>query len=266
MIEAALHRLKRVELFGRRWFLPDMFNRLEVETQSACNRRCGYCPVAAAPRPPHRMPAELFHDILDQAAAMGFHGRFSPHFYGEPLLDERLPALLAEVRRRLPGALVVIYTNGDLLDPDTAQRLLAAGVKRFVVTFEAGESEAFRRTRRSLPAHRFRLRFHVQRSPRDFPEAYNRAGTVRIEATPRTACYASASTLVVDAWGRVRLCFNDYAGSLVWGDLATDRLAEVWRRPAYARTRRELLQGVFRHRACQRCTGRAPLPLPEEPP
>ena len=264
---ALLDRAKEAELLLWRHALPDRFLRLEVETSTGCNRRCPFCPVATAPRPDHRMPEDLFLSIVDQAAQMGFRGRFSPHFFGEPLLDPRLPHLLGETRRRLPRARIVVYTNGDALTPDLALNLLDAGTDLFVVTFEDRESAAFGRTRAALRPWTVRRRFLVRRFPRDVAAPYNRGGAVRIPGPPRRrrACFAAASTLVVDAWGRVRLCFNDYRGEVTWGDLAHERLEDVWHRPAYARLRQDLLRGEFTTATCRACAGLPPSTRPLGP-
>ncbi|MEN9785284.1 MAG: hypothetical protein RLZZ299_548 [Pseudomonadota bacterium] len=256
-----LDLVKRTEVLLRRTVIPDRFHRVEIETNSRCNRACGYCPVSVAPRPAHEMPEALFLSILDQLAAMDFRGRLSPHFFGEPLLDARLPRLVAEARRRLPHARVVIYTNGDALTPAKARALLDAGVSLFIVTFEHGESEAFRRTRAALPWWTLRRRFWVRHFDADVKAPYNRGGTVRFDRElHQESCHAPSSVLVIDAWGRVKLCPNDYEGREDWGDLATTPLAELWHRPDYRHTRRALLRGHFEKEICRTCTGRATMP------
>jgi 8-amino-3,8-dideoxy-alpha-D-manno-octulosonate transaminase len=253
----ALDLVKRAEAPLRRWVLPDRFHRVEVETNSRCNRGCGYCPVATDPRTPHEMPEALFVSILDQLAAMGFRGRFSPHFFGEPLLDPRLPRLMALVRERLPGARVVIYTNGDALTPGRARALLDAGVSLFVVTFEHGESKAFQETKAQLPRWTLRRRFLVRHFEADVRAPFNRGGAVRFaQELHQDACHAPSSTLVIDAWGKLKLCPNDYYGLEDWGDLNTTDLPTLWRLPAFRETRRALLRGEFKKEICRACTGR----------
>ena len=254
---AALNRLKGLELPLRRHLLADRFHRVEVETDSRCNRACSFCPVSVAPRPAERMSEALFIDIVDQLAAMGFRGRFSPHFYGEPLADPRLPSLMAEVRVRLPAARVVIYTNGDLLSPERAHALLDAGVSLFIVTFEHGPSAAWRKTEPTL-GWRQRRRFLVRSFEEGVEQPFNRGGLMAFPGREyhQQACFAPASTVVIDAWGKVRLCANDYQGEVEWGDLRRERLAEVWAKPAFEAERRALLEGRFTRPICLACTGR----------
>jgi cyclic pyranopterin phosphate synthase len=254
-----LGRIKDLELPLRRWVLPDRFHRVEVETDSRCNRACGFCPVAVAPRAAHRMPEELFFRIVDQLVDLGFVGRFSPHFYGEPLADPRLPRLLAGVHARLPRARLVVYTNGDLLSPERARALLDAGVSLFVVTHEHGPPAAWLRAEATL-SRAERRRFLVRAFADAVPAPFNRGGTVDFGGAElrMKACIAPASTVVVDAWGKVRLCPNDYQGEVEWGDLSVETLGEVWRKPGYVALRRALLRGEFTLPICRRCVGLEP--------
>jgi len=255
----AVDAIKIVEPPLRRWLLPDRFTRVEVETSSRCNRSCGYCPVSEVRRPDHRMEEPLFRSILDQLAAIGFRGRFSPHFFGEPLVDPRLGHLLRLAREALPKAQIVVYTNGDALTPAKAKELLASGVDRFIVTFEeAGESSAFQKTRAALPRATLWRRFLVRHFETDVRHAYNRGGTVRFPGREHraAACQAPSVALVVDAWGKVKLCANDYYGREDWGDLHDRPLMDIWQQPDFVQLRRELLSGTFRKDICQVCSGR----------
>lgn len=261
---AAVDRLKPMEVPLRRWVMPDRFRRVEVETSSRCNRSCYYCPVATAPRPDERMSEELFFSIVDQLAEMRFRGVFSPHFFGEPLLDPRLPRLLAGVRERLPGTLVEVYTNGDALTPKKATELLDAGVGLFLVTLEDGWPKALLDTRAALPRWTWRRRFLVRDFPEHVPTPYNRGGTVLFPGREARfdRCLHPAASLVIDAWGKVKLCANDYRGEHDWGDLRHERLADVWAKPAFVATRKDLLDGRFERTICRVCSGREPAPAP----
>lgn len=67
-----------------------------IETITTCNRKCSYCPNSLYDRGlvmnQSRMESALFRKIIDDLAQSGWRGEIVPHLYGEPLLDERLPA------------------------------------------------------------------------------------------------------------------------------------------------------------------------------
>ena len=96
--------------------LPEFFQFVEIEISTACNLRCRYCPNSVSDRGlvknNKQMPTALFHRLIDELAAIGFGGEFHPHFYNEPLLDERLPQLLQYVRNKLTRCKIALFTNG----------------------------------------------------------------------------------------------------------------------------------------------------------
>jgi radical SAM protein with 4Fe4S-binding SPASM domain len=114
---------ERPPLFSRR--IP-IFERLQIESRSNCNRACWFCPrtydrsgkyLDAAGHPVfHEMPTEKIIDLLDQAQAMGFRERVAFYHYSEPLLDKRNIMLAREARRR--GMKPYLHTNGDVLKHD----------------------------------------------------------------------------------------------------------------------------------------------------
>lgn len=103
-----------------------LFERLQIESQSNCNRSCWFCPRTydrsgkyldkAGRSVLHRMPTEKILDLLDQAQALGFRGRVAFYHYSEPLLDERSPMLAREARKR--GMEPYLHTKGDVLRSD----------------------------------------------------------------------------------------------------------------------------------------------------
>jgi radical SAM protein with 4Fe4S-binding SPASM domain len=105
-----------------------LFERLQIESQSNCNRACWFCPRTYdrsgsyldhdGQRVWNRMPTETILDVLDQAVAMGFRGRVGFHHYSEPLLDSRNVVLAREARAR--GLHPYLHTNGDVLARDEA--------------------------------------------------------------------------------------------------------------------------------------------------
>jgi MoaA/NifB/PqqE/SkfB family radical SAM enzyme len=104
---------------------------LSLETCTACNHRCPFCPVSVDPREKEVMSQELFESIVDQTVAAG--GKDVVVFlsnYNEPTIDplfeERCLALFAR------GLAVSILTNASQFTPERARRLGAAGRFRYI--------------------------------------------------------------------------------------------------------------------------------------
>ena len=65
----------------------------------------------------------MFEDILKEASKYNVK-RISPYLMNEPLLDKSLPEKLLLIKKYMPHAKLSITTNGALLNPDFAERLL----------------------------------------------------------------------------------------------------------------------------------------------
>jgi cyclic pyranopterin phosphate synthase len=192
------------------------------------------------------MPDEVLHRTLDDLAAIGFAGRLSYHLYNEPLLRNDLPRVVALVAERLPDALQILNTNGDLLDDLRYDQLRQAGIDYFYVTRHVeggGKGERVERVEGKYPERQFQ----VVQSYRDLTLT-NRGGTVTTVPLPkpyaaRTPCFAPSEMLVVSASGEVLLCYEDADRNHVVGNILTTPLMEIWDAEPLRAMRKRLADG-----------------------
>jgi hypothetical protein len=109
---------------------------VEIETSRYCNRTCSWCPNGhtTTRRAQQLMDWHLFAKITAELGTAAFAGFFAFHNYNEPLANPRLFEEIAQVRRDIPEATPAIYTNGDLLNPSTVERLSGQGMTYLRVT------------------------------------------------------------------------------------------------------------------------------------
>ncbi|MGP3948507.1 radical SAM/SPASM domain-containing protein [Streptomyces sp. 7N604] len=221
---------------------------VELEVGSRCNRACSYCPVSIMPRPPvpARMAEEVFARTLEELARIRFRGRISYHLYNEPLLRVDLDKLVARVQARLPDALQVLNTNGDLLNDRRYWELREAGIDYFYVT---------RHSPGEYPVRDWQV---LQFS--DNLILTNRGGTLthlpnanaRMQKTP---CHAPAEMLIVSAAGDVLLCYEDAYREHILGNIMDGPLEDIWYRPDVLAARERLVVGDRTVTAmCMKCT------------
>jgi radical SAM protein with 4Fe4S-binding SPASM domain len=229
---------------------------VEIETYTPCNRKCSYCPNIDHERETVMMPDELYDSIIMQLRELGFCGRMSFHFYNEPLLDPRLPFLVARAKQALPETRVVLYTNGDFLSRAGFEQLVDAGVDVAWVT-NHGTNPRHCGWRHDLsPAYAAHLRYQTHENPEI--SWTNRGGLLPHIANPSRPlsirCTAPATTLVITAHGTVVLCYEDYEQSVVIGDLRQQTIVDVWDAPGTRELRRRLLTADRScTRICSRC-------------
>lgn len=237
----------------RKFVTHQIADSVEIETITTCNRKCQTCPNAIHDRGPHKMRRATFYKIIDQLAELKFSGRLSPHFYGEPLLDERLPQFMQYARWKLPKAQLMIYTNGDFLHYTTYLTFREAGVDRFIVTLYDEGSQLIWKTRfEKWPEMQAGIIFKTLTKG---TQLTNRGGSLpeiyRIQGVQNATCLLPYRSIVIDWRGNVVLCCNDYFSSVIFGNVNTERLAVI--RARQQSTIQQLLQGEFEHPVCQQC-------------
>lgn len=104
--------------------------RIEVETHSYCNRRCSYCPNVVGDRlgANQHMPQEMWLGMLGDLAEIDFKGNLVLNYYNEPLADRAILDRIREARAHVPNARIMVYSNGDYMDPAFVNELAEAGL------------------------------------------------------------------------------------------------------------------------------------------
>jgi len=104
-----------------------LFETLDLETISTCNRVCPTCirnshpdrEAVASFFTPNYLPMDVIHEAFEQSIKMGFRGSVILSHYNEPLMDERLPEI-AKLAKSYPFKSVFLNTNGDFITEELA--------------------------------------------------------------------------------------------------------------------------------------------------
>ncbi len=252
---------------------------VQVETSSWCNRDCEFCPNAVITQPKELMPRDLYRRILAELAAQNFAGRFSPYLRNEPLLDKRLPTLIADARAALPEALIFLNSNGDALNLSRAFELYESGLDSLILSAYDKKSltalltllPQIQRTVRDL--HICVADFQAMIEPRRpgeprriamvdatewrISDLSNRAGNVLGAARPRQplnrSCFRPFKQLYVTYLGEVVLCCCDWRAEVVFGDLRNTTIAEAFNSPTASFYREKLGRAERDMKLCNVC-------------
>lgn len=240
----------------RRYGTFDFFNSVEIETITMCNRRCIHCPNHYYDRGTYEklklMDERLYFKIIDELAGFNYNGLICPHFYGEPLLDKRLPNLLEYTREKLPNCKIVIHTNGDLLTIDLYKTLIHS-VTRFVVTqYDPDMKENIK----ELIGYRKKNQDDISFDYRKVGEINlnNRSGLIKLSNTKnRVVCHIPSNILTIDYNGNIILCCNDYFSNHRFGNLKDESIMDIWNKEDFIESRKWIREGEFKLKICQDC-------------
>lgn len=256
-----------------------LFERLQIESQSNCNRSCWFCPrtydrsgkyLDADGAPVfNEMPIEKIIDLLDQARAMGFQGRVAFYHYSEPLLDKRNIMLAREARRR--GMKPYLHTNGDVLRHDD---VLCAEVKQVyglivvgLYDYKTNEEleDAKRYWQRRLAGANLEFSpiglssaraSHGIGIPRALVPSDSRMSTPDVTFA-HAPCHRPLIRLLIQHDGEMCHCCEDDYGAFKLGNVHKHSLEELWFSERHVRIITELIAGQRQNYAlCQNC----PLP------
>ena len=230
---------------------------VSIETNSACNRKCQYCPNARHVRPPGKLSDDLFFKIVKDLKNMDFCGDLGFSFFNEPLLDKRLPELMDYAKKSIPRLRLYLNTNGDYLTLELWMQMRKAGLEYANITlYDADASGKVKEILKSLPE---KERDAINAHTLDLEALCNRAGSVTLpeakELPLNRYCSRPFYQLCLDYQGKAVLCCNDYFGDVEIGDIRRSSVDEIWKRKVFAHYRKKLL-GDCRTglKVCDTCT------------
>jgi radical SAM protein with 4Fe4S-binding SPASM domain len=254
-------------------------NHVQVQTISWCNRSCAICPSQKFPRKLEFMSLETYPRVLEELASLGFSGRFSPYLQGEPLLDKRMPELLARARATLPQAKLLIQSNGDALTVEKGLALFEAGLHKLIINcYDDGEQlSRVQDVVREMVGRQFDLRLikgslarmtrseHRSQIRREIAienktwwkadTADNWAGNIPGALTQplKKWCFRPFNQLYVHFNGNVVLCCCDWKGEVIFGNLTEASLSEVYSSPIATEYRQNLAKKNRKMKLCEIC-------------
>lgn len=249
-VRGLYNKLNKFVTYGH----SDVFTALDIETNSRCNLKCTYCPVSRYNRGDNYMPEELFKKIIDDVAAFPFtyKGRISPHFYGDPLLDKRLPELMAYTRQKLPKASIIIHTNGVALTPEMYRGCVEAGITGFLITRHLPKiPPAVQKIQETeSDANKFII---IQRL--DNVGIFERGGIRPVKKAHQfKRCFYLSDEIAIDYKGNV-VCTNDFFIRDGFGDVNQRSLGEIWWSPEFKKVRSDLRNGNITLQHCREVCG-----------
>ena len=242
-----------------------LFERLDIESQSNCNRSCWFCPRTydksgkyldeTGKSVLHQMPTEKILDLLDQAQAMGFQERVGFHHYSEPLLDKRNLMLAREAKKR--GMKPYLHTNGDVLTRDDTlceevkrvYGLIVLGLYDYKTNEELEHSKEFWRHKldgANLEFSTIGLHGVLAADSMGIPKALVPSSprmAVPDFTFPNAPCHRPLIRMIIQYDGEIANCCEDTYGAFSLGNVYHSGLEELWFSERHVQIVEDLIAG-----------------------
>ncbi len=134
----------------------DFPRMLMLQTTSACNASCVFCPLPALRRelPQGRMTDALFERLVRQAGEHPQVACINLFLMNEPLCDPQIVERVHLAQRHNPRAQISLWTNAVALTPALSERLLRSPLGSLGVSLHAHRPETYHRVLGRKDLHR----------------------------------------------------------------------------------------------------------------
>jgi len=224
-----------------------------IETSTQCNRACYYCPNSVAPIKPEFISIGIFNIIISRLKQINWAGPVGYHYLNEPLLNPEICFFIEKTKRELPKSMPIIFTNGDLLTMELADRLVKSGVERVAITqhppLKPGWEERIKLICDKYP-------YIFTYSKIDKKELMNIAGVVAVNNPKLGYCNSPKRVLPIRINGDISICCCDYKHENIEGNVIHEPILDIWRgNKKWKKARKELRNGGTPYSICKNCTG-----------
>jgi 8-amino-3,8-dideoxy-alpha-D-manno-octulosonate transaminase len=228
------------------------FSACLIETYGFCNRQCSFCHnnPSFTQRDKGIMNKSLYKKIIDELSELGFSGRISPHGFGEPLLDKRLPDLISYARKKCPLSYIKFNSNGDFLTEDLVKKLIDGGMNLISVT----NYDEFEKPHLTTLAKKYPYYIKYKNS-HDYRKYSRPQEDLTDDSYLCKPCMEPTNKMVINWQGKVIICCQDIYARYCMGDLNTESIVDIVSRIKFMNLRRMISEGNRQKiDICKKCT------------
>ena len=120
---------------------------IEIELTNRCNLACIQC-LRSLGLKPYQLGDITFENYKKVLAQFPHLMNLSLNGFGEPFMHAQFYEIVAYTRKERPICKIGIYTNGMLIDQDSAYKLMNCGLTELNISIDAALPDTYRRVRR----------------------------------------------------------------------------------------------------------------------
>jgi len=239
---------------------------VEINTTELCNRTCVFCPRHDKNVYPNRnlnMSLETAQAIADNLSLDNYKGKISYSGFSENLLNKKFADIIKILKDKLPETTAECNTNGDRLTPEYAKQLFDSGLDLLYINLYDGidQIEKFDEIMKDIDKSKYKYRAHYSQADYGL-NINNRGGSITwlgldeesVDKLKGQPCHYPFYKMFIDWDGEVIFCANDWQKERKVGNLAKQRLKDVWLGEDLNTIRKRLIKGDRTESPCNKCT------------
>lgn len=221
-----------------------LFQRIEIETQSTCNRRCVWCirnsnPDKSATAPwfvKNQLSFETIEKIIDESLEAGFRPG-NPYdicinHYNEPLMDKRLVEIIKMIKSKGPFG-IFCGSNADYLTDSLAKELDGL-IDEIGFTLYYGGEKAEKRKKYIMSLFK-KTKINIADGSDDekYPMLTHYNPVVKdVESIAKSMqnnpCRHPLKRLIINHLGDMLMCCDDMTNNFKLGSIHENSVSELW--------------------------------------
>jgi len=264
-----LHRKNQEKLHFESVDRTDLLSSLltvEINTTELCNRTCVFCPRHDKSVYPNRnlnMSLAVAESIANNLKIDNYKGKISYSGFSENLLNKNFAKIIKILKEKLPETTAECNTNGDRLTPASAKELFDSGLDLLYINLYDGidQIEKFDIIMKDIDKSKYKYRAHYSQADYGL-NINNRGGSITwlgldedsVDKLKGQPCHYPFYKMFIDWDGEVIFCSNDWQKEKKVGNLAKQRLKDVWLGDTINVIRKKLVKGDRTESPCNKCT------------
>lgn len=214
--------------------VDNMLRSVQINPTELCNRTCSFCPrhdKKIYKNQNKHISIETIKNLCIGLKELNFKNRIGFVGFGEPLLCKTIIESIKTVKDLIPDIeYLEVNTNGDKLTKDIIKKLFDVGCSHISISmYDSDKSEYFLSLKKDIPIEMI-LRHHYNHNVNYNLNIVNRSDLLKGSKNifNNNPCYLPFYKMLVDWNGDLLLCDNNWKKDIVFGNVNTDNLKDVW--------------------------------------
>ncbi len=202
---------------------------IELNLIDICNRTCSFCPRGVGfENTKSKMSLQTIKSINRSLRHIDYRGTITLAGFGEPLLHKKIKNYVQTLRNGVQLKQVKLITNGDYLNPKSAEILVNAGINCIKVSmYDDDMTDHFESFLSQYDIERV-YKHYYDGLPEDVEVNRNEIWKDGKIIMKERTCYLPFYKMFVNWNGDVGLCSNDWNISQVFGNVNREWINDIW--------------------------------------